>query len=277
VNIHRIGSFDAPELAPYRTLRYPREHRRNGIFVAEGEKSVRRLIASPLAVVSIVVPEHLLAVFEPLAAARGQNTPIFAAPKKLLETLTGFPMYQGVMAVGKVPAQITLDALLERAPRPLILVGADGVSNAQNMGSLVRNCAAFGAGGLLADHTSCSPFLRRSVAASAGTIFLVPVLEVDALAATLQQLRARKIRCIGAHPSATSHVTESNLSGDCCLVMGSEGQGISPGVLEQCDETVSVPMFPGVDSLNVASATAVFLYEASRQRFLANHVNRTSK
>src|SRR5579864_5632505 len=95
--IQAIKSFDSPELAPYRTLRYQIEHRRKGIFVAEGENSVQRLIASPLAMVSVVVPEHLLETYQPLVAARGIDIPLYVAPKKLLETLTGFPMYQGVM------------------------------------------------------------------------------------------------------------------------------------------------------------------------------------
>jgi tRNA G18 (ribose-2'-O)-methylase SpoU len=166
-----------------------------------------------------------------------------------------------------VPAPIALEGLLKSALRPLLLAAADGISNAQNMGSLVRNCAAFAVGGLLAGQTSCSPFLRRAVASSAGTIFFVPILELSNLAATLRELRGQGVRCIGAHPAAMDRpIAKANLGGDCCLVMGSEGQGISPAVLEQCDETVAIPMPPRVDSLNVASASAVFLYEAARQR-----------
>jgi tRNA G18 (ribose-2'-O)-methylase SpoU len=266
-DIRRIESFASPQLAPYRTLRYQAEHRRSGIFVAEGEKTVRRLIASSLAVVSVVVPEHLLDTFEPLVTARGEEIPVFVAPKKLLESLTGFPMYQGVMAVGKVPAPVTLETLLARAAQPRMLAAADGISNAQNMGSLVRNCAAFGVGGLLVGQTSCSPFLRRAVASSAGTIFVVPILELDDLAGALKQLRAQGVRCVGAHPSALDPpIAGVDLAGDSCVVLGSEGHGISPGVLDQCDETAAIPMPPQVDSLNVASASAVFLYEAMRQR-----------
>jgi tRNA G18 (ribose-2'-O)-methylase SpoU len=165
LRIQPIASFAAPELAPYRTLRYQLEHRRDGLFVAEGENSVRRLLASPLTVVSVVVPDHLLETYQPLIAARDANIPLYVAPKKLLETLTGFPMYQGVMAVGRVPAPITLETFLECAPRPLLLVAADAISNAQNVGALTRNCAAFSASGLMVDSRSCSPFLRRAVSA----------------------------------------------------------------------------------------------------------------
>lgn len=262
-----IESFDSPDLAPYRTLRYQVEHRRSGIFVAEGENSVQRLIASSLPIVSVVVPDHLVDAYQPLIAARGADIPLYVGPKKLLETLTGFPMYQGIMAVGKVPLPITLESFLERAPRPLLLMSADGISSAQNVGALTRNCAAFSASGLIVDTRSCSPFLRRAISSSAGTIFSVPIIELNDLVCALRELRRRGIRCIGAHPSSTSNpIFQASFVGDCCLVMGSEGPGISPDTLAQCDELVSIPMPAPVDSLNVASASAVFLYEAVRQR-----------
>jgi tRNA G18 (ribose-2'-O)-methylase SpoU len=235
--------------------------------VAEGENAVRRLLSSPLTVVSVVVPEHLLEAYRPLVAARGGEIPLYVAPKKLLETLTGFPMYQGVMAVGKVPAPVALESFLERAARPVLLVAADGISNGQNVGALTRNCAAFSAGGLMVDGRSCSPFLRRAVASSAGTIFSVPIVELDNVAEALGRMRRGGIRCVGAHPSATGNpIFKARLEGDCCLVMGSEGPGLSAETLAQCDELVSIPMPTGVDSLNVASASAIFLYEAARQR-----------
>jgi tRNA G18 (ribose-2'-O)-methylase SpoU len=176
-------------------------------------------------------------------------------------------MYQGVMAVGKVPAPIALESFLERAPRPLLLVAADGISNAQNVGALARNCAAFSASGLIVDPRSCSPFLRRAVSASAGAIFSVPIIELDDLAGALREMRKRGIRCIAAHPPARNNsISKASLTGDCCLVLGSEGPGICSETLAQCDELVSIPMPARVDSLNVASASAVFLYEATRQR-----------
>lgn len=262
-----IESFDAPELTPYRTLRYQEEHRREGIFVAEGQNAVRRLIASPLEMVSIVVPAHLLETYQTLIAARGTKIPMYVAPKKLLESLTGFPMYQGVMAVAKVPAAIQLETFLDRSARPLLLVAADGISNSLNMGALTRNCAAFSVGALIVDNRSCSPYLRRAVASSAGTVYSVSIIELDNLGGALQELKARGIRCIGAHPSATSNpISKARLAGDVCLVMGSEGPGLSPEIRAQCDELVSIPMPSQVDSINVASASAVFLYEATRQR-----------
>jgi tRNA G18 (ribose-2'-O)-methylase SpoU len=187
-----------------------------------------------------------------------------------LETLTGFSMYQGLLAVGKIPAQPSLNELLDRSARPYLLAAVDSLSSAENVGSLVRNCAAFNVQGLITGETCASPFLRRAVRSSMGTIFGLPVLESKNLEGSLNELRSRGIRCVAAHPHIRGKILpQTELHSDCCLIFGSEGYGISPAVLELCDEVVAVPMPPDVDSLNVASAAAVFLYEANRQRGFA--------
>jgi len=267
VRVELIESFDLPELAPLRTLRYQTEHRQQGIFVAENEKVVRRLIESDLTVLSVVVPEKWAALYQELLSRRADSPPLFIGSKKLLEQLAGYSMYQGIMAVGKVPVQPPLDSLIEPGRRPVLLAAADGLTSAQNIGALARCCAAFGATALLTGETSCSPFLRRAVAASAGTIFRLPALELPDLAATLKHLRQRGVHCIAAHPHAQQKsLPQADFRGDCCIVFGSEGEGISPAILDQCDSCVAIPMPPDIDSLNVACAASVFLYEASRQR-----------
>jgi tRNA G18 (ribose-2'-O)-methylase SpoU len=235
--------------------------------VAEGEKVVRRLIESRLAVESVMLPEKWLPEFERLLAPRTEDIRVFVGAKELLEQLTGFTMYQGVLAVGRVPAQPSLETLLQTSPRPVLLLAADQLANAQNMGVLVRNCATFGAHALLVGETCCSPFLRRSVRASMGAVFSLPVLEVATLAETLARLRAGRIRCIAAHPHTDGRtVSRADFTRDCCIVLGSEGHGLSSKVLAACDEAAAIPMPPEVDSLNVGSASAMFLYEAAQQR-----------
>jgi tRNA G18 (ribose-2'-O)-methylase SpoU len=248
-------------------MRRQMEHREQGIFVAEGEKVVRRLLESRFKVLSVLLPEKWVASLERLLSVRGEEVQVFVAEKKLLETLTGFSMYQGLLAVGKVPEQIPLGEILGRAPRPWLVAAVDSLSSAENLGALVRNCAAFEAAALVVGETSASPYLRRAVRNSMGTVFQLPVVETRSLVQTLGELRGRGIRCIAAHPHVQGRTLfETELKGDCCLVFGSEGYGISKQVLEACDEAVAVPMPPTVDSLNVGSAAAVFLYEARRQR-----------
>jgi TrmH family RNA methyltransferase len=100
-----------------------------------------------------------------------------------------------------------------------------------------------------------------------GAIFQLPIVETTSLHRALRDLRNHGIRCIAAHPHADGRTpSETPLAGDCCIVFGSEGYGLSAPVLAACDEAVAIPMPQTVDSLNVGSAAAVFLYEANRQR-----------
>jgi tRNA G18 (ribose-2'-O)-methylase SpoU len=276
LRIEKISSFDAPELQPYATMRRPVEHEVQGIFVAEGEKVVRRLLESHFTVVSAVFWERWLEDFRPLLEGRPENITVYLAEKAWLETLTGFSLFQGVLAVGKIPAPASLETILENAPVPRLFAAVDGLTSSENLGALVRNCAAFYVQALLVGETSTSPFLRRAVRNSMGTIFQLPVVELGkgasravpakTLAETLPVLRGRGIRCIAAHPRGGKLLHDADFSKDCCVVFGSEGAGISEAVLQCCDEAVSIPMPDKVDSLNVGAAAAVFLYEASRQR-----------
>ena len=267
--VRRIDSLDLPELAPYRTLKRSVEHEAQGIFVAEGDKVVQRLLESSFAVVSVLLPAERLAEFEPLLHARPEpNIPVHVvAQKEILEKLVGFDLFQGVLAVGRIPSPRSLADLIVASPPPRLFVAVDGLTNAENIGVLVRNCVAFGVQALLVGETCASPFLRRAVRNSMGAIFHLPVIATTNLVHRLNELRDRGIRGIAAHPHTDQKLlTQADFSGDCCLVFGSEGKGLSEPVLAACGETVAIAMPPTVDSLNVGSAAAVFLYEASRQR-----------
>jgi len=278
--VQQVTSLDLPELAPYRTLRRPAEHAARGIFVAEGDKVVRRLLASDFGVLSVLLPESRVAEFTPLLQARPETEiPVYAVTEKsVLEELVGFEMFQGVLAIGRIPAAVTLDTILAARSGARLFAAVDGLTSAENSGLLVRNCAAFGVQALIVGETSSSPFLRRAVRNSMGAIFQLPVVElkpesraakVRTLPAALRELRAHGVRCLAAHPHTDKKfLWQADFTGDCCLVFGSEGNGLSPQVLAACDEAVAVPMANGVDSLNVGAAAAVFLYEARRQREL---------
>ena len=267
IRVEQITSLDSVELQAYRTMRWDFDHRRQGIFVAEGEKVVRRLLESQLTVVSLLLPEKWARVYEPLLARRTEDIRVFIAEKKLLENLTGFSMYQGIHGIGRIPAPRSAGEILASAPKPWLLAAVDGLSNAENVGGLVRNCAAFGVQSLVVGETCSSPWIRRAVRSSMGTVFELPVIEAGNLAAALRDLRSRGVRCVAAHPrDELIMLSKARLGEDCCLVFGSEGEGISEPVLAACDEAVAIPMPPEVDSLNVGAAAAVFLYEVCRQR-----------
>lgn len=248
-------------------MRRQQDHRDAGIFVAEGEKVVRRLLLSKFSVVSLLIPEKWLANLAPLLESRPELIRVFLAEKSLLESMTGFSMYQGLLAIGKVPVQPTLAQLIQRSPRPLLFTALDGLSSAENIGALVRNCAGFGAQGLIVGETSPSPFLRRAVRSSMGTIFNLPIVESSSLVESLRLLQSQGACIVAAHPHTEKRtLQEGSFNSDVCIIFGSEGYGISPSILGICDEVLAIPMPPNIDSLNVGSAAAVFLYEANRQR-----------
>jgi tRNA G18 (ribose-2'-O)-methylase SpoU len=265
--IQPIQSLDAPDLAPYRTLKLQEEHRRQGLFVAEGEKVIRRLLESQWEIQSLVIPPDGVEALEPLLEARTSPLSIYVLEKAILETLTGFKFYQGYMAAARIPAPRALESILQDQRHPWLCAAIDGVSNAENIGTLTRTVAAFGGSLFLNGETSASPFLRRAVRSSMGAVFQLPIVESHDLLTDLRRLKAAGVFCLAAHPHAQQReLPRVDLTRDVCIVLGSEGHGISPAVLQECDEATGIPMAHQVDSLNVSCASAAFFYEAARQR-----------
>jgi tRNA G18 (ribose-2'-O)-methylase SpoU len=181
--------------------------------------------------------------------------------------MVGFQLYHGLLAVAQIPERPSLDDVLRPVDPPRLFVALDGLSSSENLGVIVRNCAAFGVQALLIGETCGSPWLRRAVRNSMGGIFQVSIVQTESLAEELRRLAARGFRTIAAHPHADGKtLSQADFTADCCIVFGSEGHGLSSAVLQACSEHVAVPMPAHVDSLNVSSATAVFLYEATKQR-----------
>jgi len=268
LRIQPIQTLDAPELALYSTLRRTEEHERAGVLVATNIKVVKRLLVSRFAVVSALLTPAWFEQLEPLLRARPENEIIvYVAEQSVLETITGYTLHQGALVVGKIPPPSDLNTLLKNAPRPLLLAAVEGIASAENFGAIVRSCAAFGGHILIVGETCCSPFQRRAVSGSMGTVFEQPVVQVENLVETLTNLRARGVRCLAAHPRPDAKkLSAVDLRGDCCLVFGAEGPGLTLDALSACDDAVEIPMPSHMNSLNVAVATGVFLYEAARQR-----------
>ena len=267
LTVQPIESLNLPELAPYRTMRRAAEHERKGIFVAEGEKIVQRLLNTTLKIISVLLTQEWLEILRASLERRPEEIRAYVAQKKLLETMVGFQLYHGLLAVAEIPKPAALEQILGGSSRPHLLVALDGLASSENLGVVVRNCAAFRVQALLVGETCGSPWLRRAVRNSMGGIFQVPIVKTESLAEELCRLAAQGFATIAAHPHASAKpLPHADFTGHCCIVFGSEGHGISPAVLRTCTEPVAVPMPAQVDSLNVGSAAAVFLYEARRQR-----------
>lgn len=265
-----VDSLDLTELQVYRTLKRPLEHQRQGIFVAEGEKVVRRLLESPLTPLSILLTPEWFQIYRNLLESRQEPIDIFLGEKQLLETIVGHNLHLGIMAVARIPAAATLEAVLCESARPWFFAAVDGITNAENLGVMVRNSVAAGVQALFVGETTADPYLRRAVRNSMGTVFKLPVVYCTDLSGTLRELAAAGVCVAAAHcDSDNPAIDQINFCQDCCVVFGSEGNGISANVASACTSFFTIPMRAGVDSYNVASATAIVVYEAMRQRRLA--------
>jgi tRNA G18 (ribose-2'-O)-methylase SpoU len=244
------------------------EHLQQGIFVAEGEKVVHRLLESNLNIRSLLVSQERFAGIEKRVRENRQAIEVFVGEKKLLDTIVGHDLHQAILAIGSVPQPLTSQQIVTRmhsdtsgnaGRRVYVLV--DGITNAENMGVIIRNCVCFGVTAVLVLPTSCDPYLRRSVRNSMGNIFGFPVVYIHDTIKEIQNLKQAGVTFFAAHPYTMSiDLRTATFPDNSCIVFGAEGHGISPDVLALCDAYVTIPMKEGVDSLNVASASAVILY-----------------
>jgi tRNA G18 (ribose-2'-O)-methylase SpoU len=262
-----IDDLDRPELAPFVTLRRPHEHRLQGIFVAEGNLVVERLIECRWPTISVLATpvklERYRAGFETL----DPPPVVYLGSPELVDRIVGYPLHQGIMAVARIPEPPPLGAVLAAAGPAPLLVALDGLNNSENVGVVVRNATALGATAILVGEGSASPWLRRAVRNSMGAVFSIPIVPIDDLPTALRSLTNEGgIAVIAADPSSGRPPEQLDLARGICLVLGAEGPGVSAAVLDACPERAGIPMSSGVDSLNVACASAALLAEAARQR-----------
>ncbi|MDA0986078.1 MAG: RNA methyltransferase [Bacteroidetes bacterium] len=265
-----ITSLEKENLLPYKTLRRVDEHIKNGIFVAEGKKLVERLLESNIKIISLLLTEEWFSQFEAQIKKRVENIDVFVAPKIILNQIVGFKLHQGIMGVGEAPQNIILHDFVKLTKRTLFAV-IDGIMNSENVGVIVRNCAAFNVDALIVGETSSDPFLRRAVRNSMGTIFKIPIIYSTKLADDILFLKNEfGFNIFAAHTSIKSKsIYEINFCKNSCIVFGNEEDGPRKEILNICD-CFEIPMKAGIDSLNVANASAVVLYEVDRQRLVSN-------
>lgn len=261
-----IDSLADPALAPYLTLRRGDEHERAGLFVAEGPKVIERALAAGLVVESMLCTAPWCAHFEPLLGAQAADLPLYVTDEKNLRQLIGFHLFNGVLAVARIPAAPPLATLLATRTGPRLWLGLDGLASAENLGTIVRSAVALGVQAVLCGETCTAPWLRRAVRTSMGAMFAVPMLRSADLVADLRTCAAAGFRSLATDAHTGTPLPATDLTGDVCLILGSEGEGIRPSVLNACTAAVTIPMPGGVDSLNVGAAAAILFYEAARQR-----------
>ncbi|RCK74488.1 MAG: 23S rRNA (guanosine-2'-O-) -methyltransferase rlmB [Ignavibacteriae bacterium] len=269
MKIIKIESLDNPDLYPYRTLRRAIEHIKKRIFVAEGEKVVRRLLESNLSIESFLLTEDWYEVLKNFITNRcNSDIPVYIGTKKMLESIVGFNLHQGIMAVGKIPEPIALDELIDDNCSSHFFVAVDGLTNSDNLGVIVRNCVAFNVDALIVGETSSSPYLRRAIRQSMGAVFELKIFESDNLYEDIRKIsQVYDFEIIAADPHGEKIISEKiGYRKNICIVFGSEGFGIREDIIAICNERVNIPISQKIDSLNVASASAIFLYEINKLR-----------
>lgn len=255
--VQRIESLDHPGLAAYRNLKDKELARDGRRFIAEGEQVVRRLIASGLPVESILLSDRKAA----LAELAPKSAMVWIAPDALVRQIIGFEFHSGVMAVGIRPAPRPWEAVIPDVPR-LTLAIAQQITNTDNLGSLIRTCAAMDIDALLLGERCCDPWFRHAVRVSMGTVFCLPIVQcTDLLSemAALKQRRQVELIATTLDPGAQP-LTAYRRGARVGIVFGSEADGLDAETLAACDGRVTIPMRRQTDSLNVAVAAGIILH-----------------
>jgi len=267
-----VTSIDHPGLVHYRSLKRSAEHREQGFFIVEGNKVVERFLAGSLEVISILLTDSWFAACRENLEKRAERISVYRAPGQLFRSIVGFNYHQGILAVGRVPPPQPLSSLAATSTAPHLFVALDYLSSAENTGVIIRNCAACGVQVVISGPDSSDPYLRRSIRNSMGNIFKLSIHYSQHLADTLADLRNQYgFRIVAAHLGNRSvSMHDVNFTGNCCIVLGNEQEGVGREVLDQCDVVTAIPMQAGVNSFNVACASAILLYEAFRQRTAAS-------
>ena len=226
----------------------------HGCFVAEGILTLETVLASAYPLRCVLVAESRLPRVAGLL--HDVDVDVHVGPLALLEGVTGYPIHRGVIAsVGRLPLPDP-DDLLAGARRVLVV---EGVTDHENLGALFRNAAAFGVDAVLLDPRCADPLYRRSVRVSLGHLLRVPWTRVAPLAQSLDQIRSAGLRTVALTPAGEVTVHDIDPADRLAWLVGAEGPGLDPATLAAADARVRIPVAPGVDSLNVATAAAVAL------------------
>jgi tRNA G18 (ribose-2'-O)-methylase SpoU len=233
-----------------------------GLFIAEGEKVIRRAIAAGYPVRSLLVASDKLAVIGDLAA--DIPAPVYVVPPEVAEQLTGYRVHRGALASMQRLPLPPPGKLLPRARRIVVL---EDIVDHTNVGAIFRCVAALGFDAVLLAPRCADPLYRRAVRVSMGAVLSVPYARLTDWRHGLAELRAAGFRLLALTPDpaatpigAVAAAAGQDPAGKLALLIGGEGDGLSGRWLEAADEAVRIPMSRGVDSLNVASAAAVACY-----------------
>jgi TrmH family RNA methyltransferase len=238
---------------------------REGWLAVEGPFLVKEALAAALSVRthSVLITESGSAKFSGLLEGLPAEAEAVQVPDRLFEQLAQTQNPQGIAALVELP-HYHLETIL--AGQNLLLLVACGLQDPGNLGTLMRSAAAFGASALCTLPETVSPFNPKAVRSSAGAIFHLPVLHDLSVHDLVSRLRADGVCIVAADRPSPSPLCQADLRGPVAIMVGREASGLPPEIAREATLRLSIPIRPGMDSVNAATAASVFLYEAARQR-----------
>ena len=268
-NIITLTSLDAPELDVYARLTQAQLRNRlepeKGLFIAESPKVIGTALDTGLEPVSFLMEQRHITGDAASLLARFPDVPVYTAERELLARLTGYTLTRGVLCAMRRPAPKSPTEVIAGAKRIAVL---EGVVDATNIGAIFRSAAALGMDAVLLTPECSDPLYRRSTRVSMGTVFQIPwTFTGDWPGEGMAQLRRLGFKTAAMALSDDSvSIDDRRLMAEekLAVILGSEGDGLTETTIARCDYTVKIPMYHGVDSLNVAAASAVAFWQLGR-------------
>ncbi|MDP8938359.1 MAG: RNA methyltransferase [Actinomycetota bacterium] len=256
----RVADFVGLNDPDLRRLREQSGGAEGGFFVAEGDLVIRQLLRSAYRVRGLLLTPLRLAALAP--ELERVDAPVYVAPPAVVNAVSGFHLHRGALASAE---RRPLPPVADVARGADLLVVTEAVNDHENLGSLFRNAAAFGVGGVVLDPTSSDPLYRRSVRVSMGHVLRLPFTVARRWPAGVTQLQELGFEVLALTPAADADDIRSvERRPRQAVLVGAEGPGLSASALAAADRRVRIALASGVDSLNVAAATAVALHHLAR-------------
>ena len=270
IQFTEITDFEAPELDVFARLTEAqllnRFEPKKGMLIAESPKVIQRALDGGCVPVSLLVERGHCNEEAQAAIARCGDVPVYTASMDILTKLTGFQLTRGMLCAMLRPKQPAVEEILSSSRRVAVL---ENVMNPTNVGAIFRSAAALNMDAVLVTPTCCDPLYRRAARVSMGTVFQIPWTRIGSVPADWPGPGLRRLRQLGFRTAAMAlsddsvSVDDPRLMGEekLAIVLGTEGDGLARSTIAGCDYTVRIPMSHGVDSLNVAAASAVAFWE----------------